>query len=190
MEDDRVLLDDKGYFDRIGDVAESVGCFDARGSVCVDPIEVACCLIKERAAHGGRIYFIGNGGSLAACSHMANDLCLGGIPAMALDSAANVTCVGNDWGFEQAFLRQLMWLWRDEDVLIALSCSGRSANIRLPVEHHKKSTITLTGFDRTNPIMNAGALMNFWAPSSNYGTVQLVHEMILHCIIDRIAGLV
>ena len=138
------------------------------------------------------VYFIGNGGSLAACAHMANDLSLAHKRAIDLSSAANITCIANDFGFENIFNYQLKWQFNAdfENVIIALSCSGNSKNIINAVEafRDKATIITFTGFDKGNALRGLGHL-NFHVPSNSYGVVQLAHEAILHCIIDKIAGI-
>lgn len=139
-----------------------------------------------------RIFFIGNGGSGAACDHMANDLCLAGFRAQALTNANNITCAANDFGFESAFQRQLAWLVNPNEntLLIALSCSGKSQNILDAVRYMKSkgTVITFSGFSPDNPLSSEGNL-NFHVPSQSYGIVQLAHEALLHCAIDKVAGL-
>jgi D-sedoheptulose 7-phosphate isomerase len=138
------------------------------------------------------VYFIGNGGSLAACAHMANDLSLAHKRAIDLGSAANITCIGNDFGFENIFNYQLKWQFNaaHENLIIALSCSGNSKNVINAVEafRDKAKIITFTGFDKGNALRKLGHL-NFHVPSNSYGVVQLAHEALLHCIIDKFAGL-
>lgn len=140
-----------------------------------------------------RVFLIGNGGSGAACDHMANDLCLAGIRAQALTSTNNITCAANDFGFSQIFTRQLDWLSNENEntLLIAFSCSGKSQNVLDAVAHarHKgMTTVTFSGKQPDNPLSTAGHL-NFYVPSQSYGIVQLAHEALIHCAIDKIAGL-
>lgn len=85
---------------------------------------------------GGRIFLCGNGGSAADAQHIAAELVCRfetsrhGLPAVALttDTSA-LTAIGNDFGFERVFARQLDALARPGDALIALSTSGNSANV-------------------------------------------------------------
>ena len=85
---------------------------------------------------GGKIVFFGNGGSAADALHLAAELVVRlreerkGLAAMALTTnPAVLTAAGNDYGFEQIFARQIESLVSSNDVLVALSTSGRSANI-------------------------------------------------------------
>ena len=182
---------DKGcisYFDLVRQATVDAEGTDRSGIKTIGPVGLAMAAIKAAQ----RVFFIGNGGSLSACSHMANDLCLAGVQAMALDSAVNMACLGNDMGFDDVFDRQIKWFMAAGDVLVALSCSGKSPNILNACArgHDLGGTvITFSGFKRDNPLRKAGDL-NFWVPSESYGVVQLAHEALLHCIIDNIAGLI
>lgn len=140
-----------------------------------------------------RVFFIGNGGSGACCDHMANDLCLTEkATGISLTNTNNITCIANDFGFDQIFAKQLEWLRTDDDyVLIAMSCSGKSANIIKAIEYAKSLqmyVVTLTGKEPDNPMRDMGNL-NFYVPSQSYGVVQIAHEAIIHCAIDKLAGL-
>lgn len=92
-------------------------------------------LLVESLRAGGRVYFLGNGGSAADAQHLATELvgrferdnCL---PAMALttDSSA-LTALANDYSFEQVFSRQVLALARKGDAVVAISTSGNSPNV-------------------------------------------------------------
>ncbi|MDC6169169.1 D-sedoheptulose-7-phosphate isomerase [Paucibacter sp. XJ19-41] len=93
---------------------------------------------------GGKLFFCGNGGSAADSQHLASELTgrfikdrrpLAGI-ALSTDSSA-LTCIGNDYAFDQVFARQLMALARAGDGLIAISTSGNSGNVLRAVEAAK-----------------------------------------------------
>ena len=83
-------------------------------------------LQKVRSAN--RVFIIGNGGSYANAAHIANDLQACGIAAFTLD-AATLTATANDFGYEQIFERWLKVVAQKDDLLIALSGSGKSPNI-------------------------------------------------------------
>lgn len=149
-------------------------------------------LIADYIKECERVFLIGNGGSGAACDHMANDLCLAGVRAQSLTNSNNITCIANDFGFSQIFTKQLEWLMNPKEVtlLIAFSCSGKSENVLDAVRfmRGKGSVITFSGFKPDNPLSTAGNI-NFHIPSTSYGVVQLAHEALIHCAIDKIAGL-
>jgi D-sedoheptulose 7-phosphate isomerase len=93
-------------------------------------------VIKDTLARGGKIIFCGNGGSAADCQHLAAEFTgrfvrerrpLAAI-ALTTDTSA-LTCIGNDYGFEFVFSRQLSAIGNPGDMLIAISTSGNSQNI-------------------------------------------------------------
>lgn len=151
--------------------------------------------LAEMLRGNERIFLIGNGGSGAACDHMANDLCLAGKRAQALTNTNNITCIANDFGFSEVFKKQLEWMSNTEKentLLLAFSCSGKSPNILDAVMAARYTmsinVVTFSGKDQDNALRRLGHL-NFYVPSSSYGVVQLAHEALIHCAIDKIAGL-
>ena len=76
-----------------------------------------------------RVYVIGNGGSAANASHMVNDLIARGVKAYALTDPAIISMLANDYGYAEIFARQIAVYGEEEDLLIALSGSGKSRNI-------------------------------------------------------------
>ncbi|RMD80339.1 MAG: SIS domain-containing protein [Gammaproteobacteria bacterium] len=99
-------------------------------------VEEAAALVAEALEGGRRLFACGNGGSAADAQHLASELtgrCEAerrGYPAVALTvDASALTAVANDYGFEEVFARQLEALARPGDVLVAISTSGRSANV-------------------------------------------------------------
>jgi D-sedoheptulose 7-phosphate isomerase len=143
-----------------------------------------------RALSGGRkIMFIGNGGSAAISSHMAVDFWKnGGIRALAFNDVSLLTCVGNDCGYGYVFEKSIRMFADAGDILVAISCSGRSENILLGVTGARTrgcKVITLSGFDADNPLSLMGDY-NFYVPSHAYGLVEVIHHSICSCILDAI----
>lgn len=149
------------------------------------------------AMESGRILFIGNGGSAAICSHYAVDFEKnGGLRTMVFTDPARITCYANDMGYEQAYAEMVRRHARSEDLLIAISSSGRSPNIINAAKAGRReagcSVVTMSGFQSDNPLRECGEL-NFYVPSSQfeytvsfheYGVVETVHSIILHCVLD------
>ena len=90
------------------------------------------------AQAGGRVYVIGNGGSAATASHMTNDLGVSGLGRRGLlsldmislaDNTSVMTALANDVGYENVFYEQLRNRLCDNDLVIAVSCSGYSSNV-------------------------------------------------------------
>jgi D-sedoheptulose 7-phosphate isomerase len=152
-------------------------------------IEKACGIIRERTAAGGTVYFIGNGGSAAIASHMATDFWKnGGMRAMAFNDSSLLTCIGNDYGYPHVFEKPLEMFLRPGDALIAISSSGRSQNILKGVaaaQAKQCPAITMSGFTADNPLRATGAV-NFFVPSGKYGPVEVIHQYLVHFILDAL----
>ncbi len=145
-------------------------------------------LIEQSCRAGGKILFIGNGGSAAIASHQAVDYWRnGGLAALAFNDASLLTCISNDFGYERVFAEPIVRFAREGDVLVAISSSGRSANILNGVEAARKAdcrVITLSGFSSDNPLRALGDL-NFYVPSDSYGIVEITHLSLLHGVLEE-----
>ncbi len=146
-------------------------------------------LVKVRDDRGS-VYVIGNGGSAAIASHVANDLInVVKLRATTLHDSSLLSCMANDYGYENAFSRVLGQMANPGDVLIAISSSGRSMNIRNAAAQMVDiggTVITLSGFAPDNPLRSLGDV-NVWLDSSDYGLVEVGHQFVLHNISDRFA---
>ncbi len=146
-------------------------------------------LMKRCDAAGGKLMFIGNGGSAAIASHQAVDYWKnGGLRAMAFNDASLLTCISNDYGYERVFSEPIRKFAQAGDLLVAISSSGRSPNIVGAADaarDTKCSIITLSGFDPNNPLRSKGDL-NFHIPSHSYGLVEITHLSLLHAMLEEI----
>ena len=145
-------------------------------------------LCAAALAAGNRIYLCGNGGSAADAQHIAAEL-IGrfvadrkSLPAIALttDTSA-LTAIGNDYGYDQVFSRQVEGLCREGDVLIALSTSGNSTNILNAVgtaQAQKTKTIGLTG--KTGGRLQDECNICLVVPSDVTARIQEMHIVIGH----------
>jgi D-sedoheptulose 7-phosphate isomerase len=135
----------------------------------------------------GIAYLIGNGGSAGIASHFAVDfLNACKIPSSTLYDSNVLTCLSNDYGYENVFSRQLEILMTEKDLLVAISSSGKSSNIIKAVNVAQKKNcqiITLSGFSSKNPLKELGDL-NFWLGVSDYGLVETGHFFLLHTVVD------
>lgn len=157
--------------------------FDTALDVCIH------CLQNQ-----GKLMICGNGGSAADAQHFAAEL-VGRYekerspwPAVALCvDTSIITALGNDYGFEQVFARQVKALGRAGDVLVALSTSGNSTNVVRAAEAAREmaiKVIALTG-------EGGGALADladilFAVPSRRTARIQEVHEICLHGLAQAI----
>jgi D-sedoheptulose 7-phosphate isomerase len=142
-------------------------------------------LIKQHK----RIFFIGNGGSNAICSHMMEDWAkVLRYESFSFTDPALITCFSNDYGYENAMVEWLKIYFKPDDILVAISSSGNSPNINNAVDHVNtinKHVITLSGFKRDNKLQAKG-IINFYLDANSYGVVECYHQTILHTILDII----
>lgn len=145
-------------------------------------------LVELREARGG-LYLFGNGGSAAIAGHAATDFFnVGRLKATTLHESSLMTCMSNDFGYENAYARQLAQWLRPGDMVIAISSSGNSANIRNAAKESASKgayLVTMSGFCENNPLRGLGDL-NFWLNSKDYGYVEVGHQFLLHNVSDRL----
>lgn len=146
-------------------------------------------VLKNLDRKKNKIMFIGNGGSASISSHFAIDFLKNvKIPALAFNDASFLTCLGNDLGYEHVFDKPIEMVSCRDDVLFAISSSGRSKNVLNAVETARQKgvyVITLSGFDTNNPLRKMGDI-NFYVPSDSYGFVETVHSAICHYFVDML----
>jgi D-sedoheptulose 7-phosphate isomerase len=183
----------EAYFNTIGSLGTLTEASDGAGRSLplADGLAWSIATLGRAKSAKARIYFVGNGGSAAIASHMAIDwMKNGGFAATAFNDGASLTCLANDIGFEQVFALPLSRQARPGDVLIAISSSGRSADILAAVAAARNagaSVLTLSGFAPDNPLRGRGD-MNFYVPNKLYGFVEIAHLTICHAMLDLIMG--
>lgn len=149
--------------------------------------------IELTVKNKSKIYVIGNGGSSATASHMANDFGIGlkrrGIIDFNIsslgDNSAVTSAIANDIGFENIFYMQLKGVLKPEDVIIAISCSGNSPNITKAINYAKEvgsTIIGVTGFDGGELKRLSDINFHVDAPKGEYGLVEDVHMILDHMI--------
>ena len=144
----------------------------------------------NRLQTGNKLLFAGNGGSAADCQHMAGEYVSrflierNGLPAIALTTDTSIlTAIGNDYGYEMVFSRQIEALGRKGDLLFVYSTSGNSQNILKAVEIAKKMGISVVGMTG----LNRGKLDTmcdfiFKTPSKRTPQIQEGHLIAGHAI--------
>ncbi len=162
---------------------------DLLPSVCA-----ACDAVVAKLRTGGTVYTAGNGGSAAQALHLAEELigryrssrpprraiCLNADPAA-------LTCIANDFGFEDVFARQCQALLTERDALIVLSTSGNSENVvrALRIGREKRcTTIGLLGNDggACGPLCDHRVVI----PASDSAHIQEAHQVVIHLICEAI----
>ncbi len=142
-------------------------------------------------ARGGRVLACGNGGSAADAQHFAAELvgrfvrARRALPALALTTdTSTLTAIGNDFGFERIFARQVEAHGREGDLLLAISTSGNSPNVLEAARcAHQQgmSIVALTGEGGGRLAAAADVLLA--VPSTDVARIQEVHELALHAIV-------
>jgi D-sedoheptulose 7-phosphate isomerase len=136
-----------------------------------------------------KVIVIGNGGSAAIASHVANDLCKSdNIKAICFSDYSYNTCMANDFGYEYVYQKGIDMFANKGDILIAISSSGNSENIiRAANKGREKgcAIVTFSGFKSNNKLRNLGDI-NIYVPKEHYGHVELCHQIILHMVTDTI----
>jgi len=168
---------------------------DSISNTIVEPrhdFHLALHLMREAfddATHTGKkVIFIGNGGSSAIASHMAADISKnGGVRAIAFNDFPTLTMLGNDFGYDSVFSKQIDFYCHVGDVLVAISSSGGSRNILNAAEKAKEKNMrlfTFTGMVKTNEnkLKDMGEI-NFITPSTDYGIVEISHLSLIHSVI-------
>lgn len=149
--------------------------------------------LEDAQKNQDTIFVIGNGGSAATASHMANDLGFGvhrhmdpPLKVMSLtDNVSVLTAVANDVGYEQIFLRQLQLYYRPGDKLLVISASGNSPNIVIAANWVKQQggkVLGFLGFDggRLKGICDISVIVA--TAKGEYGPVEDIHMILDHLI--------
>lgn len=169
---------------------------EAASALAADPSVLA--KISEAlvgtARAGGKVLVCGNGGSAADSQHIAAEL-VGrfkkerrGIAALALTTDTSIlTSVGNDYGFDRIFERQVEALGRPGDLLIAISTSGSSPNVLKAAGKAKASGMTVVGFfGKAGGAILKYCDLAFLAPAADTPRVQEMHILAVHIVCELV----
>jgi D-sedoheptulose 7-phosphate isomerase len=158
----------------------------------IKQLEVASSLLIDTFRNNGKLLLAGNGGSAADCQHIAAEF-IGRLnfdreplPAIALTAnTSNITCIANDYGYENIFSRQIKALAGKNDTLIVYSTSGRSKNIINAVIEARpkvKSIISLTGIFADDLSKYSDALLSVNASKTT--RIQEIHAIAGHIMCE------
>jgi len=157
-------------------------------------IQTAANAMINQLKAGGKILSCGNGGSHCDAMHFAEELTgryrgnRPGIAAIAISDVSHISCVGNDYGFDQVFSRYVEAVGTKGDVLLGISSSGNSTNVINAMEAAKNKgmiVIGLTGKDggKMAPLCD----VEIRAPHSEFADrAQEIHIKVIHALIDGI----
>ena len=166
----------------------------AQDAAIVDAAREIADVIAAALRAGNKLLIAGNGGSAADAQHIAAEI-VGRYKqdrpayaaiALTTDTSA-LTAIGNDYGFEQVFARQVEGLGRSGDVLLALSTSGRSPNILAALNSARQRGLITVGFTGAKGT-SLGALCDhlLMAPSDDTAVIQQIHMTLAHGICETI----
>ena len=161
------------------------------------PIARASAIMAASLEAGGKVLACGNGGSAADAQHFAGEL-IGrfeierrALAAVALTTDSSVlTCVANDYSYDDVFARQVSGLGRRGDVLLAISTSGNSPNVLKAVQVAQQAGMTVValtgkGGGKMTPQLRTEDV-SLCVPADRTTRIQEVHLLTLHCLCDAI----
>ena len=176
------------------DIRENIAVKEAILKDHLPAIEQAARAIADCLKSGSKLLFFGNGGSASDSQHLAAEF-VGryekerrSLAAIALTTDTSIlTAVGNDYGFDRIFERQVEGLGRKGDVAVAISTSGNSKNVLLAIKRSKQMgiyTIGLTG--RSGGAMKSLVDLPVVVPSDKTSRIQESHILIGHILCERV----
>ena len=148
-------------------------------------------LLLKTQQNGKKVIIVGNGGSAAISSHVSVDFTKqAGIRTVNFNEADLITCFANDYGYENWVTKAIEFYGDVGDVATLISSSGKSNNMINAAKQANKMgihVITLTGFEKDNPLRQLGEL-NFWVDSRAYNVIENTHQIWLLMVCDLILG--
>ena len=148
-------------------------------------------MLFEVKKNGKKIIIAGNGGSAAMASHVAVDFTKqGGIRTVNFNEADLITCLSNDFGYDDWVAKALQFYGDEGDCVVLISSSGNSRNIVNAAIEAKRlgmSVVTFTGFNKSNKLKQEGEI-NLWVNSKAYNIIEMTHHIWLLAIVDVIIG--
>ena len=161
-------------------------------NIDTEEIRIFVKTLLDARSKSATIFFVGNGGSAATASHFANDLAIGckdykdPFRAISLnDNVPVLTAIGNDFGYDEIFVRQLRVYGKQGDVIVGISASGNSQNLINTFKYAKSvgiKTVALTAFD--GGLMKSLADEGIHVPTElkEYGPAEDVHMVLDHLV--------
>ncbi len=150
-------------------------------------------LLATSVRSGGKLLILGNGGSAADAQHMAAEM-VGRmlidrrpLPAIALTTdSSNLTAIGNDFGYDQIFVKQVQALANKNDVVLAISTSGNSKNVILAVEEARKIGARVIGLagGAGGKLRELSDIFLCADKGKNSSRIQETHIFAVHSMVD------
>ena len=156
--------------------------------------------IQKRLKKGGKILFCGNGGSAADAQHLAAEFIVrlrphinrNPLPALSLaQDTSTLTACGNDYSFDDIFLRPFKALAKKNDVLVCISTSGNSKNILKVLKEAKKTKIYSVSFlGKGGGKAKRLSIKSLVVPSKNTARIQECHIFLGHFILEKVEDII
>jgi D-sedoheptulose 7-phosphate isomerase len=158
----------------------------------IDKIKLACDKIIESYHNNGKILIMGNGGSASDAQHISTEFISKflmerkSLPAIALNcNTSTLTAIGNDYGFDHVFSRQIEGLANKQDIIIGISTSGNSKNVLEAIKVSKEKGCYFIGLTGENGgLMREEVDLLINVPSNHTPRIQESHIMIGHIICE------
>lgn len=171
---------------------------DAKNAILNDEaflkvVEEAAVLCAEALKAGKKLLFAGNGGSASDAQHLSAELVgrykydRASLAAIALttDTSA-LTAIGNDYGYDEVFSRQVSGLGQEGDVFVAISTSGNSKNVLKACDVAKEKGLKIIGMSGPKGALKDESDLCFAVPAQETATIQEAHIMLGHILCDGI----
>jgi len=179
-----------------GALAESADALDAlrNNAATLDAIVAAGALLADTLGGRGRVYSCGNGGSMSDAMHFAEELSgryrqnRRALAAQAISDVGHLSCVANDFGYEQVFARYVEAHGQPGDVLVAISTSGTSPNVLRAAEVARERGMRVVAFTgRPSTPLGALADIELCTPAGRYADrVQELHIKVIHILLELV----
>ena len=146
-------------------------------------------MLKSLRDQSQNLFLIGNGGSAGVVSHILTDFInIDMLNARTLHEPSLISCMSNDYGYENWMGKALEFYGDSGDVAVIISSSGQSQNVVIGAKTARDlglQVVTLSGFRADNPLRTLGDL-NLWVKSESYNVVETTHQSWLLAVIDRL----
>ncbi len=157
-------------------------------------IGAAASIMTEAVRDGGKVISCGNGGSMCDAMHFAEEMTgrfrenRKALPAISISDASHISCVGNDYGYDEIFSRYVDSLGQSDDVLLAISTSGNSQNVIKAAKVAKEKGIKVIGLTGKDGGKLAELCdVEIRVPHMGYADrIQEIHIKVLHSFIHYI----
>jgi len=160
----------------------------------IDAVESAADLVVRTFRNGNKVLTAGNGGSAAEAMHFSEEA-IGRfrgnrrpLPAVCLSADGTaITCISNDFGYDQVFARQVEGLGAPGDLLVLFSSSGNSRNLLLALEAAAGIGMkTLAIIGKTGGLLAGKADIQILIEGTDSGRIQEAHQLLMHILLDAV----